>query len=52
MDRYRCVVQNYRMISKGVKRGWPRQETASSIGAVGMDRDHHVLFILSRSLGP
>jgi len=48
-DRYHCAVQNYRMISKGVKRGWPQQETASSIGAVGLDRDHHVLFILSRS---
>ena len=49
IDRYHCVVQNYRMISDGAKRGWAQQETVSGIGAVGMDRDNHVLFILSRS---
>lgn len=49
IDRYHCVVQNYRMISDGVKRGWAQQETMSGIAAVGMDRDRHVLFILSRA---
>lgn len=47
--RYNTVVQNYRMISNGKKRGWPQQDTIYSMAAIGMDGDGHVLFILSRS---
>jgi len=50
MNRYNTVVQNYRMISNGKKRGWPQQDTIYSAAAIGMDQDGHVLFILSRSL--
>jgi hypothetical protein len=49
IGKYHSVVQNYRMISFGKKRGWPQQEQVSSAAAIGMDRDGHVLFILSRS---
>lgn len=47
LGRYATVVQNYRMISKGRKRGWPRQEKTYSTAAVGLDRDNQVLFIFS-----
>ena len=49
IEKYHSVIQNYRMISYGKKRGWPQQEQVSSAAAIGMDRDGHVLFILSRS---
>ena len=49
IKRYNTVVQNYRMISNGKKRGWPQQDTIYSTAAIGMDGDGHVLFILSRS---
>lgn len=46
---YKTVVQNYRMISDGKKRGWLQREEIYGSAAIGMDNDHHVLFILSRS---
>jgi hypothetical protein len=49
IGKYHSVVQNYRMISFGKKRGWPQQTQVSSAAAIGMDRNNHVLFILSRS---
>ncbi|MEJ2725109.1 MAG: phosphodiester glycosidase family protein [Deltaproteobacteria bacterium] len=49
IGKYHSVVQNYRMISSGEKRGWPQQAQVSSVAAIGMDRNNHVLFILSRS---
>ena len=49
IGKYHSVVQNYRMISSGKKRGWPQQAQASSVAAIGMDKNNHVLFILSRS---
>jgi hypothetical protein len=49
MKKYHSVVQNYRMISSGRKRGWPQQAQSSSVAAIGMDRNNQVLFILSRS---
>jgi hypothetical protein len=49
MEKYGSVVQNYRMISFGKKRGWPRQAQISSVAAIGMDKSNQVLFILSRS---
>ena len=49
MGGYHTVVQNYRMISKGKKRGWPPEGEIYSTAAIGMDSDRHVLFILSRS---
>jgi hypothetical protein len=49
IKRYNTVVQNYRMISNGEKRGWPQQEEIYGSAAIAMDKDNHVLFILSRS---
>jgi hypothetical protein len=49
MEKYDSVVQNYRMISFGKKRGWPREAQISSVAAIGMDGNDQVLFILSRS---
>jgi hypothetical protein len=46
---YKKVVQNYRMISDGKKMGWPQREEIYGSAAIGMDKDNHVLFILSRS---
>jgi hypothetical protein len=46
---YKTVVQNYRMISDGRKMGWPQREEIYGSAAIGMDKDNHVLFILSRS---
>lgn len=49
IKRYKTVVQNYRMISDGKKMGWPQREEIYGSAAIGMDKDNHVLFILSRS---
>jgi len=49
IKKYNTVVQNYRMISKGKKRGWPQQEQMYSIAAIGTDRKNNVLFIHSQS---
>ena len=49
IKKYNTVVQNYRMISSGKKRGWPQQEQLHSTAAIGMDRDNNILFILNRS---
>ena len=49
INKYDTVVQNYRMISNGKKRGWPQREKIYGTAAIGMDRDNSVLFILSRS---
>ncbi len=46
---YKTVVQNYRMISNGMKMGWPQREEIYGSAAIGMDKDNHVLFILSPS---
>ena len=46
---YNSVIQNYRMISAGEKRGWPQRDQIYSTAAVGMDRDGNCLFIMSRS---
>jgi hypothetical protein len=47
--KYHTVVQNYRMISKGKRKGWPQQKKLYSTAAVGMDKDNNVLFIHSPS---
>jgi len=49
MEKYHTVVQNYRMITQGKKRGWPQRRVIHGAAAVGMDMDDNVLFILSRS---
>ncbi len=49
IGRYNTVVQNYRMISDGKKRGWSQREEIYGSAAIGMDRDGYVLFILNRS---
>ncbi len=49
IKRYKTVVQNYRMISEGKKVGWPQREEIYGSAAIGMDKDNHVLFVLSRS---
>jgi hypothetical protein len=49
INRYNTVVQNYRMISNGKKVGWPQRGEIYGSAAIGMDKDNHVLFILSRS---
>ncbi len=49
MKKYHTVVQNYRMISKGKKRGWPQRGVLYSTAAIGMDRENNVLFVLSPS---
>lgn len=46
---YETVIQNYRMISDGKKRGWPQRPQLYGSAAVGVDRGNHVLFILSPS---
>ena len=46
---YKTVVQNYRMISDGKKVGWPQRGEIYGSAAIGMDKNNHVLFILSRS---
>ena len=47
IEKYHTVVQNYRMISKGKRKGWPQQKKLYSTAAVGMDKDNNVLFIHS-----
>ena len=49
IDKYHSVVQNYRMISDGKKRGWPQREQIYSMAAVGIDYSGNILFILCRS---
>ena len=49
IEKYHTVVQNYRMISKGKRKGWPQQKKLYSMAAVGMDKDNNVLFIHSPS---
>jgi len=49
IEKYHTVVQNYRMISKGKKKGWPQQKKLYSTAGVGMDKDNNVLFIHSPS---
>jgi len=49
VEGYNTVVQNYRMISNGKKRGWPQREELYGIAAIGTDRERNVLFILSPS---
>ncbi len=49
IEKYHTVVQNYRMISKGKRKGWPQQKKLYSTAAVGMDKDNNVLFIHSPS---
>lgn len=49
IKKYHTIVQNYRMISDGKKRGWPQEKVLHSTAAIGMDRDNNVLFILSPS---
>ena len=49
INQYNTVVQNYRMISNGKKVGWPQRGEIYGSGAIGMDKDNHLLFILSRS---
>ena len=49
IGQYNTVVQNYRMISAGKKRGWPQRGEIYGSAVIGMDRNDHVLFILSRS---
>ena len=48
IERYHCVVQNYRMVSFGKKRGWPQQSQRHGTAAIGLDADNRVMFILSR----
>lgn len=48
IKKYRSVVQNYRMVSFGKKRGWPQQTRKHGTAAIGMDTENRVLFILSR----
>lgn len=47
-EKYNTVVQNYRMITNGEKKGWPQQAKRYSTAAIGMDGEDNVLFILSR----
>ncbi|MBW1805744.1 MAG: phosphodiester glycosidase family protein [Deltaproteobacteria bacterium] len=47
--KYNTVVQNYRMISNRIKRGWPQQDRSYATAAIGTDEEGNVLFILSRS---
>jgi hypothetical protein len=49
IEKYHTVVQNYCMISKGERKGWPQQQKLYSTAAVGMDKDNNVLFIFSPS---
>ena len=50
MGKYQTVIQNYRMISNEREADWPQQKVMHRIGAIGMDKEGHVLFILSRAL--
>jgi hypothetical protein len=49
IEKYSTVVQNYRMISKGKRKGWPQQDKLYSTAAMGMDIENNVLFIHSPS---
>lgn len=49
IEKYDTVIQNYRMISEGKRRGWPQQQRLYSNAAIGMDKGHNVLFIYSRA---
>ena len=49
IDSYHTVVQNYRMITDGTKRGWEPGKKSHSIAAIAMDEHDNVLFILSPS---
>ena len=49
IEKYNTVVQNYRMISEGKRKGWPQQDKLYSTAAMGMDMDNNVLFIHSPS---
>lgn len=49
LAKYNTVVQNYRMISRGLKTGWPQSQEIYSTAAIGIDRDRQVLWILSRA---
>jgi hypothetical protein len=50
MRKYHSVVQNYRMISNGIKADWPKRMVMHRIAAIGVDQENHILFILSRAL--
>jgi len=49
IEKYYTVVQNYRMISKRKRKGWPQQDKLYITAAMGMDIDNNVLFIHSPS---
>ncbi|MBW1803260.1 MAG: phosphodiester glycosidase family protein, partial [Deltaproteobacteria bacterium] len=49
IKKYHSAVQNYRIISRGKKTGWPQREILHSSAAVGLDRSDQVLFIHSSS---
>jgi hypothetical protein len=49
IEKYNTVIQNYRMISKGKRKGWPQQDKLYSTAAMGMDIDKNILFIHSPS---
>ena len=49
IQQYHSVVQNYRMVSFGKKRGWPQQDRRHGTAAIGLDTENRVLFILSRA---
>lgn len=49
IEGYHSVVQNYRMVSFGNKRGWPQQSQRHGAAAIGMDTENRVMFILSRA---
>lgn len=46
IKKYQTVVQDYRMISRGKRRGWPKRAVLYSTAAIGMDGENNVLFIL------
>lgn len=50
ISKYHTVIQNYRMVSGGQRRGWPKGERIYGTAAVGMDAGDRVLFILSRGV--
>lgn len=50
ISKYHTVIQNYRMVSDGERRGWPKGERIYGTAAVGMDASDRVLFILSRGV--
>jgi hypothetical protein len=49
INDYDTVVQNYRMISAGKKRGWPQQNKEYRNAAIAVDKEENVLFILGRA---